>query len=556
MLEFIPASTLGSSFAQDGILGDWPRPRPLGPVILDNRVVYASTVRTDNTPINVLPQRTNAVVYRPEFFWDIFYSRIIVEPPTLDLGNLVSDQVREFTIFNAYFFPRVLSGITLEDVEGVSFSGITLPINMGALETYTIELTILADGPSTIDGKLIFDFIGTGDDFTIELKGSRLVAIPFQAEAPMDEQLAWKTNILTTINNREQRVRVRNSPRQTVSTNYPISKEHGALANNLAHGWQFRKWSVPLWHEVQQVGDIVAGDTTVDCDTDIYDIRESGTVMIWESPTHNEIAIVESAFLSSITLARGVVGDFKSPLLMPARLCRNLGGIARDTTGFQSSMLIKFESLDNVVIASTPPPQYQNEDIYLNTELLLSSESNRHAIRARVDTVDFGASTPEYDSPWSNTIATMPYVVINEGPRENWEFKQFLHRRAGRLRPFWIQTYEDDFEVVPGQGLITGGLDVKENSYRKLTPHRNQVAILFDSGVWVAYEITGTSSIPNNVTAFTIALSPVLNIEASTIKQVSFLDLVRLDSDSVTLRWLGNGVSTCEINVKQIEAVT
>lgn len=530
----------------------WPAQALQGAEELDQLKGFHSGSRTQNAPLSL--QAKTRVGYRLGSFKDIFYDRILIEPSALKLGNLVSSQTRAIKIFNAYFSPRTLSSINLTNSDGITVSGLTFPVTIGALQEVQLNVIVSSSGPATIDATLSFDFLGTSDDFSLKITGARLVGLPFQAKAPMTEQLAWKTNILTTINNKEQRVRVRNKPRQTFSTSYPISKQHHNLANNLVHGWQFRRWAIPLWTEVQQVGPINSGATNINCTTNVFDIRAGALIMLWESVDKNEIIEVQSVTGSGVVLTRGVSLTFTNPILLPVRLCRNLGGIGRDTSGFESFLLAKFEALDNIRLPEVVPPQYQGHDLYLTESLLLASDSNRHAIKARVDTIDYGPSIPHFTTPWQYARATMPFVAIKEGPAENWAFRQFLHRRAGRLRPFWIPTFENDFEKLPTQsGLVTTAIQVKENQYSQFTAsHRKDIAIELDTGVWEARRINGTS--PIDSTSFTIALDTTLNVQAHQIKRISFLDLMRFDTDTININWQGNGVSSCEINMKQIEA--
>jgi hypothetical protein len=543
-VQFAPSSN-PSTWADDGV----PLSDVAGGVQLES-LITGNSSRQDNTPIAVSSGKVNiqGKVHSP--FSEIFYNRILVEPSEVNLGNLVSSQVKVLKIFNAYFSARTLSTVTLSNGEGIEISGLTLPYTLGALESVELNISVSNIGPANIDATLTLDFVDSVDDLTTKITGARLVGMPFEARSPLTETLAWRTEIMTTINGKEQRVRLRNNPRQSVSVSYPISHEHHNLANNLIYGWQFRRWAIPLWTEIQQLGAISAGETDVTCVTDIYDIRVGGLIILWESVTKNEIIEVATITGSGLTLTAGLTNSYASAKLMPVRLCRNVGGIARDTNGFNSLLRAKFEALDNVRFSESLPDQYNGHDVYYE-ELLLSGENSRHAVRARVDTVDYKAAVPQFDSPWSSPKITRPYVVIKEGADENWYLKQFLHRRAGRLRPFYLPTFEGDFQLV-STGLLTTALDVLDNSYRQYASDRVHIAIELDDNAWIPAKITGHSDVSSTV--FKLAIDTNLNVDASRVKRISFLDLMRLDSDTVSINWIGGGVSKCAINVRQVEA--
>lgn len=491
----------------------------------------------------------NHIGHRLPSFTDDFYNRIIIEPGTIDVGNLVSEQFYEINVFNGYFESKELQSLSVQDADGMVISGPNPPSVWGPLETKQYQITIGTDGPPAIDAQVLFDFIGIIDDIVISISGARIVMLPYQASLPWSETLEWKTNVLTANDGSEQRIRLRKKARQSVKGVYPVPPDHLAKAFNMAYGWLQRSWAVALWSETQYVGSVVAGATAIYCDTTKYDFRANGLLCIWQSNNHNEVVEIEAVFADNISLKRVLTSNYTTAFVMPVRIGVITGNILRNTNGYSSNLKLEYIFKDNIELATSAPAQFLGYDIYFD-ETLMPSEVLEDRFIARMDVTDYSTGVVDYFPPWINNRRGRSVVFINEGPEEAWTFRKWLHRRAGRLRPYWLPTFENNLRINM-EGNVASAIQCHADDYRNLGNAHNHIAIQFQDGTWQPRTITGHSL--ENEDLINIALDSPLNVDATFIRMISFMGLHRLDTDTLDIDWIGNGINTCSARILEIK---
>lgn len=504
---------------------------------------------TDNLPIS--EPEYNFPSWRGISFLDDYYNRIHILPSNVNVGNLVSEQRFAIEVWNGFFNNRYLQNIQVQNGGGISLVGAVPPATWAALESKTYQLTVTADGPPDINAIFRFDWDGTADDANLTVLGSRIVALPYIFEAPAKEVLEWKTDVLTTNDGSEQRVRLRKKPRQSFNVTYPIPYREMARAENLVYGWLTRRWAVALWSEAQQVGTLLAGTTVINIDTTASDYRDGALIMIWESNRKNATADVGIVSAGTLTLNRPLAETFTNPWIAPVRLGRIVGNVSRETSGYNGSLEMTYEFSDNIDLdPPAAPTQFLGYDVYFD-EVLKNGEALTDSLQARVDVVDYGtAAGASFYSPWTYTRIGRPYKFLLQGLRDIWNFRKFLHRRAGRLRPFWVPTFENNLRIAQ-TGELTQSIEVYADDYREFAPERNHIGILLDDGTWLLRTINA-ATVSGTDTAV-IGLDAPININANRIRQISFLGLKRLDADRVELQWNSNRVLECTVRMMEIQ---
>lgn len=502
-----------------------------------------------NEPISEIPQAYSA--WRMPTFLDDYYNRIHIRPSNVNVGNLVSEQQFAIEVWNGFFNNRYLQNIQVQNGGGISLVGAAPPATWAALETKTYQLTVTTDGPPDINAIFRFDWDGTADDANLTVLGSRIVALPYIFEAPAKEVLEWKTDVLTTNDGSEQRVRLRKKPRQSFNVTYPIPYREMARAENLVYGWLTRRWAVALWSEAQQVGTLLAGTTVINIDTTASDYRDGAPIMIWESNRKSATADVGIVSAGTLTLNRPLAETFNNPWIVPVRLGRIVGNVSRATSGYNGSLEMTYEFSDNIDLdPPAAPTQFLGYDVYFD-EALKNGEALTDSLQARVDVVDYGtAAGASFYSPWTYTRIGRPYKFLLQGLQDIWNFRKFLHRRAGRLRPFWVPTFENNMRVAQ-TGELTQSIEVYADDYREFAPERTHIGILLDDGTWLLRTINAATA--SGADTAVIGLDAPININAGRIRQISFLGLKRLDADRVELQWNSNRVLECTVRMMEIQ---
>lgn len=89
------------------------------------------------------------------------------------------------------------------------------------------------------------------------------------------------------------------------------------------------------------------------------------------------------------------------------------------------------------------------------------------------------------------------------------------------------------------------------DDYREFAPERTHIGILLDDGTWLLRTINAATA--SGADTAVIGLDAPININASRIRQISFLGLKRLDADRVELQWNSNRVLECTVSMMEIQ---
>lgn len=485
---------------------------------------------------------------------DIFYNRILLEPANLDLGNLVADQTRNVTIFNGHFDARTLSNVVITGADGLTLTGDLPPpdVSFGALEDKTYVLTVDTVGPPDISASYEFDFTAPTEDVTLTITGSRIVALPYYFSAPMTESLSWLTNLIVSRDGTEQRIRLRNAPRQQFSAQAFISKDELNRVDNLFYGWRKRLWALPVWSEARIASTVTSGDQVILVDTRFGDFRTGELAMIWSNPRKFDVFEILSFTDTQINLDRGVNDTYHSASVIPVRIGRLLSNPSRNTNGTNGFIQVSFEVMNNIVLPELVPPGgeiFNNIDVYLE-EPLLDPDFIEDRYNHRIDVQDYDTGLVEIFAPWTYTKINRQFRFVLENLEDVWNFKRWLSRRGGRQTPFWMPTFENNLRLI-SEGLLLISIEVKSDEIVGQAESRTHVAINTKSAGWSFHTV---SSYQINAEGNTdVVFTAALNINSNDVIVISFMGQKRLASDRIEINWLPNCVAEVVLPITEVE---
>lgn len=482
---------------------------------------------------------------------DDFYDRIHIVPLNVDVGNLTSEQFVTVEVFNGYLINKTLATISQFNADGITITGDTPPVGYKPLQSKIYELRVTTDGPPDINAIFRFLWNLPEDTRDVTIVGSRIVAMPYIFESPMQETLEWKTQLFQSNNGSEQRVRLRKAPRQRMSVNYPLPHAELQRAFNLAYGWLTRRWAVPLWSEAQQIeGGIPSGTQTITIDTQVADFRVGGLIIVWQSERQSVTAKIVSMTPTTMSLDKPINQVYPSPWVAPVRIGRVLGNITRRTDGYSSSLGITYEFTDNIDLGrESSPVQYLGNDVLTDAGMLSDENEVVEQLNARVDVVDYGTGVLSTYSPWQYNHIRRTYRVVLQGLDEIWEFRKWLHSRAGRIAPFWKPTFENNIRINQN-GIVTFAMTVEADNYKEFGSKHNHIAIHMKDGRLLLRTVLDIATIDSD--NLLLNMDESLNADASEVGFVSFVTLHRLDADRIELNWQSNRVLVATVPIMEI----
>jgi hypothetical protein len=542
-------SNLANSWVTDGISFS---------NIYDGYYISTSVEGADKTKAGIIPPITTTETgVVASAYSDIFYYKILVEPVLIDAGSIITTTTYEINIFNGYFEEKEIIDITENEVEGIDLTALSFPYTLGPLVSLSLTVTILPEGPPSINASYDFDFTGADDDISVDVIGSRLIILYYQYRNNLTEQLSWLTNILRSINGTNQRIRLRNAPRRQLSLEAYIPKSEIIRINNNLYGQRDRDWGIPLFQEQRAITSIVtSGDSSINVSTEYGNFIEDGLGIIYENISNYEVFVIDSFTTSSISTNSPLQNNYTiSSKVCPVEVSRLISSPKRSITGCNSVLSAKFESLNNYdnPEGEQSPTQYNSIDVLLDKEVF-----NIYTVTKNIDdTYDKNINVIDFNTGKIDYFSYNNYVEITKNIRffldsleDIWNFRIWLHRRAGKLRPFWFPSYEKDFRLV-SEGALGNTVEFINDNYQSQASLRDHVIVFKTDGNYLFRSITDSELTIAGTTGITFDSS--LGINDTDVEKICYLGKYILNSDDVEFKYFQNNKMICDLSIRGIE---
>jgi len=366
---------------------------------------------------------------------------------------------------------------------------------------------------------------------------------PFIPDVEVREPVEWLTDVLTA-ETFEQRIAL-GLPRRTVAYNFELGADRYAEAELLMRSNILGDWYVPFWPDAMRITAAVsAGAGSITVDTSNRDLRT--LAMAWQDDDIYELVTIASDGGSSVTLTGVTTNAYPvGSVLVPVFTGIAAGGLngeRTDKTFDQAS--VQFSLDEETDIASSPYSQYLSIDVL--TDRSVSTTGLRTGVAQNHERVGnrLGKYSLEERSDWLQVMSGIMFV--DETPADKWSRRRWVWGLKGRQKPFWLPTWRKDLVLASSIGASDTSIT---------TAHRAGVAsgrhIQIDDGSNVYYrQITSvTPGSPND----TIGISSSLGSAVSSAT-ISFLDLVRLDTDLVEFIHSGSERTVVSVPVKGVPA--
>ena len=122
-------------------------------------------------------------------------------------------------------------------------------------------------------------------------------------------------------------------------------------------------------------------------------------------------------------------------------------------------------------------------------------------------------------------------------------FLRFLFYCACRLSPFWLAATDRGFELAQpaGSGATTIVIEPIGYEYALVeSPAREHIEMVTTGGTVIRRRITAVETLPNGLEQWTLDSGLPMDVSAATLNRCAWLELCRLDSDGIDLKWWTN----------------
>ena len=351
------------------------------------------------------------------------------------------------------------------------------------------------------------------------------------------ERYTFKTDVHKSYNGAtEERIPEIDEARQAMTYSLSSYRAETVGLFNETYSWVRKEYLVPQPLESKEVGNLA--DDFIECDTDDISINTDSLILIQPESGALEVRKVteigryeviedEPVYIDGYRLNEAVTAN--DATIYPLRKCIIDGNVNAQINNATFSPMLSLRVLDNAEYPiAEAPQQYENEDIYF-MPLLLDGDYLDIEFQQHQNIVDGEIGKFWSFTNWANPLVAKNLRIVMHSREEYYQLKQWFYRRRGMLNPFWLPTYEHNFNVISAGG---SSLVVKNESFLS---SKTSIAVK-SNGVWSAHAITNKTVSANSVDMNVFPQLP------TKIERISYLDLYRLGSDTIEFMFKGNDI--------------
>jgi hypothetical protein len=491
-----------------------------------------------------------------EGFYDLFWkNRLHIIPTEFDAGNILSAVEGTFEIYNSgtKLGQHQVAVNTLTDLTslGITITGgtVVFPYQLGLGQSEVYTYLISTEGTSVINDSYDVGF-GNGVTLIHSITGSRILLFTFDPQEGFNETFEWLTDIIPKQDGSEQRISVRNIPRQTIDHVY-LSDDPTILATmeNTLYNRLPNQIALPYWKDFVSLTAIVtAGSAVLPVTTTTNrDFRVGLSLAIFDRDTGLfEVGTILSIATNQITLTSPLLQTWAAGLeVLPVLI-----GFV-DTKHTQerfpkdvASLALSFESVTNKDFSDTAGfAVYKSTPVY-DDPLLLESDTFSRDFDYGVETFQNPVGRDHQDT-WRNGPGTTwkRFIASFKTLAEYTSLRNFIHSRRGRQVAFYIPTRQQDFIPANTNPGTPSQIDTAHTGYSQTFDigHRIDIEIEYIDGVVDRREITSVIL----GTFQQLVLDSALSQEWSeaNVARASYLLKFRFDIDAFQFvhNWHNNG---------------
>lgn len=495
-------------------------------------------------PISEVEETADA--WRMPSFLDDYYYRVHVRPGVIELGNLLSTQVRDVEVWSAYFEPQLLSSLSQVGTDGITLTQPQVPpTSFAALEARTYTLNISTNGAPVINALYTFNF--PTDHPTLTVTGRRVVVWPFMPQTKHKEMLEWQTDIIPSFNN-EQRLALRPAPRQSFSHEFQLDTYQFSRAKAIATQWAHRVYGIPVWSELTRLGPLSAGATEILVDTTVADYRQDDIIIVWESDTNNVAVEIGAVLADRVQLKLPLEKSYQNAYVAPLRFARTFDGMQfrRSNHDFIIASATFQVTQNKDLGAAVGYPQYRGKDVLIDPTILVSDLNER--ISRATDEFDNGSGPIVVDikNNWVNSAKAITFDVLTRV--ERWAARKWIHSRRGRQKGFWLPTWNPDLILLEDVGPTGAALTVRPIGY-PLYYGVKDIMVQLKNGTRIFARVLSGAVDPNENEVLALEAAVGTGFTVAEVDFICFMSHVRFNSDRVEIRhdYAGRAVTTIPV---------
>jgi len=400
-----------------------------------------------------------------------FMDQYWIDPNPVNFGNITSDKVVDIAILNTFRDgAHTFLSIDFALLPGVTVTANPPPFVLPLMGQDNISVTASLEGDPEFDDDAIFEF--DNRNIAIRMLGQRVILFSFVPEKPISEQLTFRTDIMRSRDETEQRHALRTVPRQFVTLNYkPRTPQEAASLRNVLKTQQPFLFGVPEWWDERPILnpselDLPIGTTVIPCDPDnAMFFADRSAVIILADDTVQDVTLLSVQAGVSVTLDQPTFFPIPKGSAIIPLATGYLSGSPKlsDYMVNLEQTELKFEFFSTEDIAFTDAefaadPFFEKHPldgflVMTDPNVMRGATFSHELIQERTRN-DSGVGELDVHPVDDLGIPQFPKGVILHKRFDIWEWKKLIHYLRGSWKPFYLPTFLNDLPVVaPGYDL-------------------------------------------------------------------------------------------------------
>jgi len=468
-----------------------------------------------------------------------------------DVGYVTSDVKLVAFLYNGNTSSSSLTEIDgNNDADGIIWDA-TPPDAIGAMSSQKVVITITADGPLEYTAQLAF-ISSCLIDPILTITGTRApqlsgdigyLLFPHNWEDGLDELLAWKTDVMIAHDRTEQRVQLRFLPRRSWDLRLLVS---GAQRRKLETWLGMRKTRymfAPIWRDaVQLKTPISAGESIASIEESCDNYVNGTTIVVWSDWETMEIRSISGHGENYLSVDSPFLRDWPAgAMLAPARYCLSLDGrrvnrFTEDVGDYRIRLMATDDGWEPQ--SSVTPDTYQSLPVCPFTP---TWEDGDEGYDNKWVSLDNDTGVLEFDVQSEEPVFSRSARFLVIGRDSINTMLAFLKERAGRLAPFWLPANDRGFELAAEADADATTITIEPIDYEYAlseSPAREHIELRTTDGTIIRRQILDVATLPSGDEQLILGESLPMAISTATLNRCAWLELVRLDSDEITIHWV------------------
>lgn len=389
---------------------------------------------------------------------------------------------------------------------------------------------------------------------TYTMFGKQVRVFPFSPNwvRPVTESLEWKTDVFKSHSGIEQRRALRNTPRRTFEFQVLLQGDSAALLDNLLWAWTSRDLALPVWVDSAKLSSSVSqGSTSVPCSTAGRSFRIGDFALIYSGPFAYEVVQIATLSASLITTVAPLIKAWSGNILVIPLVVAHLpsSNAAVRHTGYVVSGNFMFETSPHLtwsgIVAAGPDVLYDGIEVLTVTPNWRTPIQN--TFTREFDTVDSGVGPIGYLQRETVSRLVKPFQWLLKSRADIANFKAFVGRREGQLKPCWMPSHNNDMRLAQSNiadhnKIIVAGTHAHELS--AIDVSRNRLMLRLPDGTTFYRRIVSTTpDYVNDQTALNLDSPIATTVGVSDNVRLQFIQRYRLASDKIVIEYVSDSIA-------------